>query len=255
MYIPAVNLAAVAFLILAQPVPAAPSSTAEAARAADELWKRRDDPTALAAQQKVLDGAVARAPGDYGVLWRAARLHFWLSDDPALPAAERSRIGKLGWDLAERAVAARPDDVAGHYWAMANIGNYALGLGVVSALAGGMEGKFRARLERAAALNAGYEHGGIDAAWGRFYAKLPWPLRDAKRAAAHFRRVTDVNPYHLRARVYWADLQLDQDNPREAKRLLEEVAAAPGDKYDGPEERRAKLMAARLMPKIAAALK
>jgi len=216
----------------------------------DALHKRRDDRAAFGEEQTLVQAALARAPQDYEVLWRAARVDFWLSDDPGQSHEERSRVGKDGWDLAERAIAASPGRVEGHYWAAVCMGNYALGLGVVKALAQGMEGKFRERLGRAEQLDRRYEQGAIDTAWGRFYDKLPWPKRDREQAELHFKRAVEVNNFNLRARVYLASSYLDADRAADAKRLLAEVAAAPGDRYDAPEERRAKAIGAGLMAKI-----
>jgi hypothetical protein len=221
----------------------------------DELHRRRDDRAAFAEEQRLADAAVARAPADYGALWRAARVYFWASDDPGLPHDQRSRLGKTGWDLAERAIAANPNDVAGYYWAAVCMGNYALGLGVVRALSQGLEGRFRDRMGRATTLNDGYEAGGVETAWGRFFEKLPWPKRDRKAAEDHLRRALAINPHALRARVYLADVYLDEGRAAEAKPLLDQVEAAPGDRYDPAEERRAKALAAGLAPQLAAKLK
>ena len=103
-------------------------------------------------------------------------------------------------------------------------------------------------------LNPQYEHGSIDVAWGRFYDKLPWPKRDRKKAQEHLRMALQGHPDNLRARVFLAMSLMDDDQPGEAKRLLDEVAAAPIGKYDPPEERRAKLLAARAMPDLLAKL-
>jgi len=236
--------------------PAGTPSLAKLLEHIDELHERRDDRKAWAEERSAVEDALGRAPQDYGALWRAARLSFWLSDDPAQSNEERSRVGKDGWDLAERAVAANPNRVEGHYWAAVCMGNYALGLGVVKALAKGMEGKFRERLGRAAELDRRYEQGAIDTAWGRFFDKLPWPKRDRAEAEHHFKRALEVNPLSLRARVYLASTYVDGDRAAEAKRLLDEVAAAPAaGRYDPPEERRAKAMGAALMPRVAAKLK
>ncbi|HVY36907.1 MAG TPA: tetratricopeptide repeat protein [Polyangia bacterium] len=221
----------------------------------DELQRHRDDHAAFAEEQRLAEAAVARAPGDYGALWRAARVYFWASDDPGLPHDQRSRLGKTGWDLAERAIAANPNDVAGYYWAAVCMGNYALGLGVVRALSQGLEGKFRDRLGHATALNDGYEWGGVETAWGRFFEKLPWPKRDRKAAEEHLRRAITINPNALRARAYLAGVYLDAGRPAEARPLLDQVAAAPGDRYDPPEERRAKAIAAGFSNDLAAKLK
>jgi len=217
----------------------------------DALHRRRDDRAALAEERRLVDGALARASGDYEVLWRAARLYFWLSDDPSIATDERSKIGKIGWDVAERAIAANPEQAAGYYWAAVNMGNYALGLGMVKALTMGLEGKFKGRLERAGQLAPGYQSGGVDVAWGRFYEKVPWPKRDRKQAEAHLRRVlTQLDGNNLRARVYLADTLAHERRAAEAKKLLEEVAAAPVGRYDAPEERRAKALGVGLLPTV-----
>ena len=222
----------------------------------DALHRRRDDRTAWSEEQGLVEGALARAPQDYGVLWRAARFYFWMADDPGQSSEQRSRVGKDGWDLAERAVAVNPNRVEGHYWAAVCMGNYALGLGVMRALASGLEGKFRERLGRAEQLDRRYEQGAVDTAWGRFYDKLPWPKRDRDEAERRFKRAIEVNPLSLRARVYLAGVDLEEDRPGEAKRLLDEVAAAPAaGRYDPPEERRAKALGVGLMPQVAAKLK
>lgn len=236
------------------PSPAQPALATTLARI-DDLYRRRDDRAAWNEQQRLVQSTLARAPTDYGVLWRAARFYFWASDDPSVPHDQRSRWGKDGWDLAERAIAANGNDVAGYYWAAVCMGNYALGLGVVKALSQGLEGKFRDRLGRAAALNGAYEYGGVDTAWGRFYDKLPWPKRDRKKAQDHLRRAIELNPAALRARVYLASSYLASDRAEEAKRLLEEVAAAPLGRYDAAEERRAKALASGMMPDVYARLK
>ncbi len=221
----------------------------------DDLHRRRDDRAAFSEEQRLVQTGLARAPNDYGLLWRAARFYFWASDDPGLGKEQRSRWGKDGWDIAEHAIAINPNDVAGHYWAAVCMGNYALGLGVVKALSLGMEGKFRERLGRAAALNDGYEFGGVETAWGRFFDKLPWPKRDRKLGEDHLRRALALNPAALRARVYLAVSYVDSDRAAEAKRLLDEVAAAPVGRYDAPEERRAKALGAGLMNDVYAKLK
>jgi tetratricopeptide (TPR) repeat protein len=221
----------------------------------DDLHRRRDDRAAWNEEQRLVQSLLARTPNDYGVLWRAARFYFWASDDPGLARDQRSRWGKDGWDLAERAITLNPNDVAGYYYAAVCMGNYALGLGVVKALSQGMEGKFRERLGRASALNSSYEAGGVETAWGRFYDKLPWPKRDRKKAQEHLRRALEINPSALRARVYLASSYLDTDRPQEAKRLLDEVSGAPLGRYDAPEERRAKAIGDGLLPALYARLK
>ncbi len=221
----------------------------------DELYRRRDDDAVVSEIGRLVDQGLAASANDYELLWRAARLRFWQSDRPDLDKPTRSRLGKEGWDLAERAVAANPNRVEGHFWAVLNMGNYVAGVGIMRALTSGIEGKFKGRLQRATALDPGYEHGAIDMAWGRYFAELPWPKRDRNKAEQHYRRALALNPHALRCRVFWAGLMLDDGRAVEAKKLLDEVAAATPGAYDAPEERRAQKRGAKLMPKVLAALK
>jgi tetratricopeptide (TPR) repeat protein len=234
----------------ADATPAPASSPREVAVRVDELWKRRDDPAAFAQQRAALEQALAGAPADHDLLWRLGRWYAWKSDDPGLPKDERVKLGKQGWDLLERAVAINPRHAGAQFWAMAAMGQYALGLGIVRALTQGIEGKFRERLSQAERFDPAYAHGGIPVAWGGFYAKLPWPKYDEDKAVAYFRKALAINPANLRARVYWAELHRREEREDEARRLLQEVLNATPNKYDPPEERRCQILAARMMSRL-----
>ncbi len=205
---------------------------------ADALYQRRDDPAALAALRARLAEAEKAAPDDYEVLWRLARLDFWLADDPALKSAEKSRLGKLAWDYGDRATAANPSRVEGWNYAAAGVGNYALGIGVLTALRQGIEGKFKERLSRAESIDPGYDNGGIQTAWGRFWFELPWPKYSAERSQKALEAALARNPANVRAHVYLSDLFAKEGQPdRAAAELQRALSGAPG-RYDAPEERR-----------------
>jgi tetratricopeptide (TPR) repeat protein len=236
--------------------PTAPDpAAAEVAHRVEEMWKHRDDPAVMASAKKILDDALARWPDDYGLLWRAAAWHFWKSDAPGATDAEKAKYGKDGWDLAEKAVARNPNDAAGHFWAAITMGNYSVGAGILRAISQGIEGKFRRHIAEAERLDPRYGKGAIQNAWGGYYLKLPWPKRDVKKASQYFQQALQVNPNNLRTRVMMAELNLHEDRPAEAKRLLEEVLAAKPGKYDAPEEKRAQILAAETMRKVVDAMK
>jgi hypothetical protein len=216
----------------------------------DGLHARRDDRAAVAEAQRLAGAALAESPGDYGVLWRAARATFDESEETDRSTDERSRLGKQAYDLAERAIAANPNDVAGQYWAALSIGRYAEGIGVLRALASGIEDKFKRPLERATALDSRYDHGNIPVVWAAYYLELPWPKRDRAKAARELQRALAINPANLRARLYQARIAADEGRPAEAKALLGGIAAAPVGRYDAPEERRVKAEAAALSATI-----
>jgi hypothetical protein len=237
------------------PTPLAALSAGELPPRLDALYAERDDRRALAEERRFLDERARQSPYDYEILWRAARLYFWLGDDPSQSSEERSKLGKIGWDYAERAVAVAPQRPEGYYWAAVDIGTYALGLGVLKALSAGLEDKFKERLGHAEQLAPEYNFGGIGVAWGRFYEKLPWPKRDRRKAEQSLRRVLSQHPNNLRARVFLADTLSQVNHAQEAKQLLDQVAATPLGRYDVPEERRAKALGAGLMPSVMRMLK
>ena len=53
-------------------------------------------------------------------------------------------------------------------------------MGVLRALANGIESKFRQPLERATAIDVRYDHGSIPVVWAAYYLELPWPKRDGQ---------------------------------------------------------------------------
>ncbi len=236
----------------ASPPSAAPAAPAQAAAAKapqalldriDAQYKERDAPGAMDAMGKELEAAVKQYPDDYEVLWRMSRHDFWLSDDPNLAKDQKSKVGKLGWEYGDRATAVNPNRVEGWHFAAAGVGNYALGIGVFTALRQGIEGKFKDRLSRAEAIDPRFEAGGIQTAWGRFWYELPWPKYSAKKSRAALEKALQMNPDNVRARVYLADLDVKEDEPAKATGELQKAIANPPGRYDAPEERRWQVVA------------
>jgi hypothetical protein len=204
----------------------------------DAAWPHRDEPGALERIRESLEAAERAAPESHDVLWRQARLHFWLADDPRLAKREKSRLGKIAWEYGDRAARANPDRVEGWNYAAAGMGNYALGIGVFAALRQGIEGKFKERLSAAERLDPDFESGAIQTAWGRFWYELPWPKYSARRSRKALEEALRKNPDNVRARVYLAELDLKEDEPERARSELEKAVAHPPGRYDAPEERR-----------------
>lgn len=217
---------------------AAPAELAALLARADAGYARRDEPAELEAAQAALGRAAELAPQDGRVLWRQARLEVWLAEDPALTDAQRSERGKRAWDLGERAIAADPAPVEPWFWAVSGMGNYSLGIGILSALAQGIEGKFRSRLLEAEKRDQEFQRGSIYVAWARFYFKLPWPKQDPGKSERMLRAALKLNPENVRARVYLAELYADAKRVPPARLEYQAALAKPPGQYDAPEERR-----------------
>jgi hypothetical protein len=229
---------------------AAPKELAPLLAEIDATYERRDDPAQLALHRTRLAEAQKLSPDDYEVLWRASRTHFWLADDPKLASGEKSRLGKAGWELGDRATAANPDRVEGWHYAAAGVGSYALGIGVFTALRQGIEGKFKERLSRAEKIDPGFQNGAIQTAWGRFWYELPWPKYSERRSRESLEAALRRNPDNVRAHVYLAELHLKESRRDAARAELERaVSKAPG-RYDAPEERRWQEVARRLIAEL-----
>ncbi|OFX25629.1 MAG: hypothetical protein A2V77_02510 [Anaeromyxobacter sp. RBG_16_69_14] len=219
----------------------------------DAEWHRRDEPGRLDEARSLLTRAEEAAPNDYGVLWRLAQLHFWLSDDPTLSGEEKSRLGKKAWEYGDRASAVNPKGVEGWYFAAVGMGNYSLGIGILKALGQGIEGKFKERLSRAESISPNFYAGGVFNAWGRFYFKLPWPKYDARKSERLLQKALQVNPVNVRGRVFLAELYEKEGRIKEARDLLEQaIARQPGSfgSYDVPEERRSQRRAREVLAEL-----
>jgi hypothetical protein len=231
-------------------VPPAPSPLATLLAEADAAFALRDQPGKMDADLAATLKAEKIAPTDYEVLWRLARHHYWLADDPEISNDEKARIGKITWDYGDRATQANPARVEGWFFASSGVGMYSLGISVVTALFDGMESKFLDRLKKAQAIDPSFFEYGADVAWGRYWDELPWPMHDTEKSELAYRKAMRSSPKNLRAKVYLAELRAKEDDPAEAKQLLQAVLAARPGAYDAPEERRAQALARTALAKI-----
>jgi hypothetical protein len=216
---------------------------------ADQAFAVRDQPGKLAAVAAALDEAELRSPDDYDVLWRQARLLVWEGEGKPTDR-EKSALGQRAWSYGEKAAAICPDRVEGHYFAALALGQHALGIGLLTALSRGVEGKFKQHLEKATSLDERFQHGNLHAAWGRFYASLPWPKRDEARSEQHLSRARELFPDNLRARLTLAQLEAKRGNAAEAEVLLASCLSAKPGAYDAPEELRVQQRAREELSKL-----
>ncbi|MFN0062182.1 MAG: tetratricopeptide repeat protein [Myxococcaceae bacterium] len=225
---------AVALWLPAAALAASPEQLAQL----DALWAQRGLPDVTQVLEKVHRDALREAPGDFDLLWRAARERVWVAD-AAKDVRLKKAAGMEAWRFGEQAVAQRPERVEGHYYMASGMGAHAEAAGPMRALSLGIAQKFVEEMNKAAAIDAGFDRGGPLLALGRYNALVPWPVRNLREAETLLTQVRERFPENLRATHYLAELKLSQDDKQGAEALFAQVRDAKGD-YDPAEASRVK---------------
>ena len=168
------------------------------------LWAERRDPAKAEEALRLATAALAESPDAPDRMFWKARLLLWVGDSATDPK-ERKRFGRAAWDVGDRLARAKPEWVAGHYFAAVGIGLYCSGAGILSALAEGLDSKFNERLERALALDPRFERQGPRLAKGRYFFEMPWPKRSLAKSAVWYQHALADDPQNLRAMAWLAE--------------------------------------------------
>ena len=224
-----------------------PGASAEWMAIWDDLWKRRDDPAALKDLDALTEQHLAEDPNGFEVTRRYASLVAWEADGEPDGSDEKAAKGKIAWEAGDKAIQANPGDVRGHYFSGVGVGLYSEGVGILTALSQGLEGKFRERMLAALRIDKDFLDGAPQVVWGRYFFKLPWPKRDLEESIRVLRIAVRSHPGNWRAKLYLADALIvngleGQDD--EAHQLVQQILDAPGGR-DPPEEKRVKELARR----------
>jgi hypothetical protein len=208
--------------------PAAPAPVAEGGWIAeyDRLWLERGDAVVLQKLYKVLQAQLKKDDADFEANWRLSAWYNW--DANTYPDGETKKgLARRAWTVGDNAAQARPEDVRGQYNGAVGIGLYSEAVGILNALAQGLEGKFKSRVGAAIRIDKDYEGGAPQVLWGRYFYKLPWPKRDIDESIKILTAAVAAHPKNLRAKWYLAESLMSNDKKAEVKKLAEEIAAAP----------------------------
>jgi tetratricopeptide (TPR) repeat protein len=183
--------------------------------------------------------AVEQAPDDYEANWKCARAYREYADEVKKKEVEGwkdicAQYGKNGMQYAQKAIELKPERPDGHYYYGLNVGIYSDGVSILTALSEGLKGKTQQSFEKTYEINKMYKEGGPMLSLGRFWAVLPWPLRDRKKSLAYYREYQETQYFttNTEARLFLAELLIQiggDENKAEAKGYLEK-----GLKSDDP---------------------
>ena len=208
----------------------------------DALNATRDQADSMKQMDAAISEALKASPNDYGILWRAARMHCWISEGLAPEQkTRRTAEAKQCWDLGAKAVTVNAEGVEGNYFAANGAGNYSTEIGILKALSNGMEGIFNGYLDKAIKLNPGFYGASPLIAKGRYYFSLPWPKRSYSKSEDMFKKALATEPKAIRAKLWLAEALVNDGDAKAAKVYVDQVdaqLAANGDGFDPPEVKR-----------------
>ncbi|MBW2432739.1 MAG: hypothetical protein JRF36_03995 [Deltaproteobacteria bacterium] len=177
--------------------------------------------------------AVEKQPDDYEAAWKCARAHREYADEAKKKGIEGwqdicAQYGKAGMQYAQKAIELKPQRPDGHYYYGLNVGIYSDGVSVFTALKEGLKDKTQKSFEETYEINKMYNDGGPMLSLGRFWAVLPWPMRDRKKSLAYYREYqqTEYFATNTEAQLFLAELLIQiggDDNKAEAKGYVEEA--------------------------------
>ncbi|MGD8493296.1 MAG: hypothetical protein PVH44_06785, partial [Desulfobacterales bacterium] len=157
--------------------------------------------------------AVEKQPDDYEAAWKCARAHREYADEAKKKGIEGwqdicAEYGKAGMQYAQKAIELKPQRPDGHYYYGLNVGIYSDGVSVFTALKEGLKDKTQKSFEETYEINKMYNDGGPMLSLGRFWAVLPWPMRDRKKSLAYYREYqqTEYFATNTEAQLFLAEL-------------------------------------------------
>lgn len=177
--------------------------------------------------------AVAENPGSYEANWKCARAHREYADE-----AKKQKVkdwedicatsGKAGMKYAQKAIELQPEKPDGHYYYGLSVGIYSDGVSIFTALSEGLKDKTQSSFEKTYAIDKMYKDGGPMLSLGRFWAVLPWPMRDRKKSLQYYReyQATQYFATNTEAQLFLAELLIQmggQEKKAEAKGYVEKA--------------------------------
>ncbi len=195
----------------------------------DHVWHAREQMGSAAAIIDLGERALRVSPRSYEVHWRLARAYWWLAHGDGDRTLRRD-WARAGVDWARRSVDLNSAAVEGHYFEALGVAEYAILVGVPTAVLEGVAGRIEDAARRAYAIDPTFDDGGPMIVLGRFYFMLPWPKRDLRESVRLLEEARERAPRSLLARVYLAETYRalgDEKAARDELNYVARVGAGP----------------------------
>jgi len=185
--------------------------------------------------------AVKIYPESYEANWKMARAYRAYT-----VYAQRNKLknwqkicrnyGKKCMNFANKAVAKKPEGVEGHFYYGLCIDSYSKGVNIISAINQGLKDKALKHFSKAYSLDKHYLGGAPVLALACLWDKLPWPLRDGKKALKYYREAEEIIPKKSIVRTkllvnMGSFLLRTERNGKKAKKMLERATHSNSTYY------------------------
>jgi hypothetical protein len=187
----------------------------ELLRRGDAFYAHRDDGKAAWEAIGFYKEALKAEPRSYAALWRLTRSYVDLADSKTVKV-ERRDLGKQAIEYAEQATQAAPGRVEGWFFGAAAVGCYATGIGILTAIREGIQRRFLGFLDRAVAIDRGFERAAPLFTYGRYWYELPWPMRNLRRSEHFLLEARHRGPARVRTVLYLAETHLAMGRTNDA---------------------------------------
>jgi tetratricopeptide (TPR) repeat protein len=182
---------------------------------------------------ELYEKALAQNPDDYEANWKCARAYREYGDLAKKKKVEGwedicAKYGKAGMQYAQKAIEIEPGKPDGHYYYGLSVGIYSDGVSILTALSEGLKDKTQSSFEKTYEIDKMYKQAGPMLSLGRFWAVLPWPLRDREKSLAYYREYeqTEFFADNTEAQLFIAELLIQmggKENKAEAGKYLEKA--------------------------------
>lgn len=210
------------------------ADTASQMKEADSLFKYRDGTMDdYLKSSEIYKQILTVAPDNFEATWKCSRsLRFYAYTAQQKNVEGWKKIcatyGKEGMNYAQKAIDLKPDQPDGYYFFALNVGVYADGVSIITALKEGLKDKTQTSFEKVLQIDPNYENAGAVLGIGRFWSVLPWPLNKKEKALEYYRQyqTTEYFGKDPEGIIYISELLIDlggKDNKEEARQILSKL--------------------------------
>jgi tetratricopeptide (TPR) repeat protein len=213
----------------------------------DKLFSYGEDPPRDRQALDLLEQASRSEPGQYQILWRLARANYYVAEET--PKNQKLPLYERGAAVAQQAISFEPNAAEGHFWLGANYGGTAELKGMFNALF--LIGKIRSEMETVVRLNPGYEDARAYLALSELDRQLPRLIGGSTSRAVNWgEEGLKLAPRNLELKLSLARAYLEVGRREDARRQLQEIAAATVSPVRAKSERAVQQQASQLLTKV-----